>query len=158
MKKQTKKSVPVTFNKPLSSWQYSLLHFVTKREREALNAFNTLGMQGACTELNMSRDRCTSLLKSGLKKLSVHYRVYEQIKQKANIHLFTKRQFLSASIEDIGFSTRIYHLLKGADLNYMFQVLRIGKKGLYRIKGFGEKAMVELKSILIYKNCLDLLE
>lgn len=158
MKKQSKKKSDESPNNQPSNWQYLLKHFVTTREREALNAFNRLGMPEACVELNISRDRCSRLIKSGLKKLSVHFTIYEGIKQKAQIHLFTKRQFLSAPLKDIGFSTRTYHLLKGADLYNMIQVLRLGSRGLYNIKGFGEKAMVELKSTLRYKDCLDLLK
>lgn len=158
MKKQSKKKSDEKPNNEPSNWQFLLEHFLTIKERDAINAFNSLGMEKACLELNISRDRCSRLLKSGLKKLSVHFTMYESIKQKAKIHLFTKNQFLVVPLEDIGFSTRTYHLLKGADLNTISQVLKLGKNDLYRIRGFGNKAMVELKSILRYKKCLDLLE
>ncbi len=66
--------------------------------------------------------------------------------------------FLNSPISEHKLSTRTFHCLKGNACEIMLDVAKLGRRGLSRIRGLGQKSTEEVRKVFIREGCIELFD
>lgn len=110
-------------------------------------------------KVRLGSDMLKELQQISLKQEAIYYELMLQIR---SIKIETNgehAEFLSTPIQDMGLTTRIYHVLKGSgDCITMLDVAKLGSKGVCSLRLSGPKLVEEVRKLFIKEGCVELFD
>lgn len=109
-------------------------------------------------DFDITEELCTELMQLHFQRMKGFHQFIDKL-IKTKLYSNPKyARFLFLPLRDLKFSTRVYHRLHGYGCENMSQVLKLGYRGISKIRGIGPASIHEIKALLKRNDCESLLD
>ncbi len=109
-------------------------------------------------EFDITEELCRELMQLHFQRMKGFHQFIDKL-IKTKLYSNPKyAKFLLAPLKDHTLSVRLYYRLRGNGLETLSDVLKLGKKGLSKLRGIGDASITEIRTLLKKNDCEGLLD